>query len=51
MHLTAIWEFEMVLHTYKCTGEMSYMSDSYIKSNQAKLSPGTDLANVFDKTG
>lgn len=41
----------MVLHTYKCTGEMAYMSDSYIKSKQAKLSPDTDLANAFDKIG
>lgn len=41
----------MVLHAYGCTGEMAYMSDSYIKCKQAKLSPDTDLANAFDKIG
>lgn len=30
---------------------MAYMSDSHIKSNQAKLSPDTDLANAFDEIG
>lgn len=51
MHLSAIWEFGMVLHTYGGTAEMAYMSDSHIKSNQAKLSPDTDLANAFDEIG
>lgn len=41
----------MVLHTYGGTAEMAYMSDSHIKSNQAKLSPDTDLANAFDEIG
>lgn len=51
MHLSAIWDFGTVFLTYGDAGEMAYMSDSHIKSNQAKLSPDTYLANVFDKIG
>lgn len=51
MHLSPIWEFEIVVHIYGGTGEMAYMSDSHIKSNQVKLPPDTYLADAFDKTG
>lgn len=41
----------MELHTYGCAGEMACVSDSYIKSKQAKLLPDIDLANAFDRIG
>lgn len=49
--MSDIWEFGMVVLTYGGTGEVAYMSDSHIKSNQGKLSPDTHLADAFDKIG